>query len=140
MEIKLSVMTMRFVFAIALLTLFSCGNKKLSRVKTVPNGTYKGQFIRSSPLAKYASSNITITFKGNTFSGESDKSNYPAICKGTFKVMGNTIELENDCLWTADFDWSYILKGTFEYTMTDGKLEMTRSLDDNTDHYSLQLQ
>ena len=109
-------------------------------MKTIPEGTYKGHFIRSSPLAKYASSNVTITIKGNTFYGESDKLNYPAICRGTFKVMGNTIELENECLWTADFDWSYILKGEFEFTMTDGKLEMKRSHDDNTDHYSLQLQ
>jgi hypothetical protein len=130
----------RSVLVIILVAPFSCSDKKIAREITIQNGTYKGQFIRSSPLARYAPSNVTITFAGDRFSGKSDKPNYPAICEGTFKASKNTIEFTDECSWTADFDWSYILKGTFDFQLKDRKLEMTRTIGDNTDHYSLQLE
>lgn len=126
--------------AIGVLMLFSCSHKKVNKTYGIPAGTYSGQFIRSSPLARYAPSNVTITFVGNSFSGVSDKINYPAICNGTFNISGKTIEFENECIWTADFDWSYILKEKFEFNMVGGKLEMTKVSGVNTDHYTLVLQ
>jgi len=112
----------------------------MSREIMIQDGTYKGQFVRSSPLARYAAANVTVTIDGDRFLGTSDTPNYPAICGGTFKVRKNSIEFKDECSWAADFDWSYILKGTFDFNFKDGKLEMTRSVGDNTDHYSLQKQ
>lgn len=129
----------RISTALLLLLFFSCGSKLMKNTTTFPEGTYKGQFIRSSPLARYAPANITLTFKGNKFSGTSDRSNYPAICEGTFEVKDKYIEFKNDCSFTADFDWSYILKGSFEFTWQEGTLEMTRKTGDTTDHYSVVL-
>lgn len=110
--------------------------------KTIPapQGVFKGQFIRSSPLARYAASQVTITFTGNSFSGESDQPNYPAICRGTFQINGKEIEFKNECMFTADFDWSFILKDKFEFSLTEGQLEMIKSKGDTVDRYSLRLQ
>jgi hypothetical protein len=139
-ETKRNEMRMKFFLAIIVLTLISCGYKKSDETVTLPKGTYKGQFIRSSPLARYAPSDVTITFAGDTFTGESDKPNYPAICQGLFKVDGKNIEFTNECLWTADFDWSFILREKFEFSLIDGKLELTKTVGDTTDRYSLVLQ
>ncbi len=129
------------IFLIAMLLAFvSCEYKNTNKTNTAPQGTYKGQFIRSSPLARYAPSDVTITFAGNTFTGESEKPNYPAIGKGTFKVNGQDIVFTNDVMWTAEFDWSYILKDKWELNMIGDKLEMTKKVGDTTDHYSLTLQ
>lgn len=133
-------MKVKFALVIIGLILFSCSYKNAPATSAIPEGTYKGHFTRSSPLARYAPSNVTLTIKGNSFSGESDKVNYPAICNGTFTVNGKTIEFENACMWTADFDWSNILKGKFEFNWIEGKLEMTKVSGDNTDHYTLTLQ
>ncbi len=108
-----------------LLAFVSCEYKNINKTITAPQGTYKGQFIRSSPLARYKPSDVTITFAGNTFTGESEKTNYPAIGKGTFKVNGQDI---------------VILKDKWELNVIGDKLEMTKTEGDTADHYSLTLQ
>lgn len=133
-------MATKLAFTLSLFILYSCGLKTGNKTVNLLQGTYKGQFIRSSPLARYAPSNVTLTFTGNKFYGESDKTNYPAICSGTFKLTGNEIVFTNECIWTADFDWTYILKDKFTIHIDGDKLEMTKSIGDNTDHYALTLQ
>ena len=130
----------RFALVMILVELLSCSDKKISKRTIIQDGTYMGQFVRSSPLARYAAANVTLKIAGDRFSGKSDKPNYPAICEGTFKVSRNSIEFLDECSWTANFDWTYILKGTFDLNFNDGKLEMTRTIGDNTDHYSLKAQ
>jgi hypothetical protein len=130
----------KFVMVISVLVLFPCAYKNTRKTVSIPQGIYKGTFIRSSPLARYAASNVTIKFTRNAFEGQSDKLNYPAICMGTFKVNGSKIEFGNKCFWTSDFDWTYVLKEKFGYSLIDNRLEMTKTLGDNTDHYSLTLQ
>lgn len=130
----------RFVMIVTVLLFFSCASKNTSKVVLAPQGIYKGTFTRSSPQARYAVANVAIKFTGNAFEGESDRVNYPAICAGTFKSGGNVIEFSNECMWTANFDWTYILKEKFEFSLIGNRLEMTKSLGENTDHYSLTLQ
>lgn len=133
-------MRIRIGLTILLFTFFSCGYKASHTMTKLPQGTYKGQFTRSSPLARYAPSEVTITFSENKFSGQSGKVNYPAIGSGTFKVVGNEIEFVNENMWIADFDWTYILKEKFKMSFDGKKLEMIKSSDDHTDQYSLILQ
>lgn len=134
--------TWKFILCFAILfgTFFSCTQKSINHKEGLPQGIYKGKFTRSSPLAKYASSNVTLTFTENKFSGDSDQQNYPAICNGTFKVTGSEVEFVNECMWTADFDWSYILKDKFTIRFDGDILELTKSVGDNTDQYTLELQ
>lgn len=124
-----------------LITVFiSCEYNDITKNTEFPLSTYKGQFVRSNPYAKYAPSNVTLTFTADRFSGESDMIKYPAICNGTYKIIGQEIEFANDCAWTAEFDWSYILKGKFKLKVDSTQLEMTKYSNGQTDYYKLRLQ
>jgi hypothetical protein len=137
---KLKVMR-GIILATFLITVFiSCEYNDITKNMDLPLGTYKGQFIRSSPHAKYAPSNVKLTFTADRFSGESDMIKYPAICNGTYKITGQEIEFFNDCPWTAEFDWTYILNGKFTLTTDGRQLEMRRSQNGQSDYYKLELQ
>jgi hypothetical protein len=123
-----------------LILLISCEDNDVNRNADFPLGTYTGQFIRSSPYRRTAASNVALSFTADEFSGNSDNTKYPAICKGTYKITGQEIEFTNNCAWTADFDWSYILNGKFEITVNETQLEMTRFSNGQTDRYQLKLQ
>ena len=120
--------------------LSSCENDDINEKTELTPGTYTGHFIRSSPSAKYAPSNVTLTFTAHSFTGGSDMKKYPAICSGTYKITKQEIEFFNDCHWTAEFDWSLILNGKFKLNIDGRQLEMTRHSNGQTDYYNLKLQ
>jgi len=96
--------------------------------------------MRTSPDTKYPPSNVIIEFTSNQFSGESDVTNFPAVCTGTYTLEDGGIIFENECFFTADFDWTLILKGTYQYQVTGSRLEIMRIKNDVTDKYILTLQ
>ena len=110
-------MKTKILATLIIVVISSCISRSTNKTSIAQQGVFKGQFVRSSPLARYAPSNVTITFDVDAFSGESDQVNYPAICHGTFQINGKEIEFKNDCMVTADFDWSYILKDKFEFSL-----------------------
>lgn len=118
----------------------SCEDGQEKELTVIEPGIYKGQFMRASPYAKYAPSNVTIEFTSDQFSGQSEVTNFPAICSGTFSIKGTEINFENECFFTADFDWTLILKGNFQLQVTGSQLEMTRVQGELTDKYILTLQ
>lgn len=104
-------------------------------------GTFTGMFSRSGPLVRYQPADVVLTFEGNRFRGSSSISRYPAICEGTFEVDNGKIRFADACFWTADFDWTYILKGEFDLSITRDELTMNRSYDGSVyDRYSLRQQ
>ncbi len=129
------------VVATALLFLsFACDGDD-NQITGPIDGTYVGTFGRSSPHARYESSEVTLVLQGNTFTGSSSKPQYPAICEGTYSVTGQDIEFVNQCVWTADFDWTYILSGTFRITQDGDELLLIKSYDDSvSDTYRLKKQ
>lgn len=120
--------------------LYSCENNDVIRNTDLTPGVYKGHFIRSNPYAKFAPSKVTLIFTPNAYTGESDVTNYPAICNGTYKITGQEIEFFNSCIWTGEFDQSLILKGKFELRVDGSQLEMTRRSNGQTYYYKLELQ
>lgn len=84
-------------------------------------GTFTGMFSRSSPLVRYQPADVVLTFEGNRFRGSSSISRYPVICEGTFEVDYGKIRFADACFWTADFDWTYILNGEFDFSITRGE-------------------
>jgi hypothetical protein len=131
----------RTILSVLIFCLFiSCEYNEINKNTFFPLGTYKGQFSRSSPYIKYSPANVTLTFTKDGFSGESERIKYPAICHGTYTVTGNEIEFTDNCAWTDEFDWSYILHGKFQLTVDSSRLEMTKSSSGYTDHYRLELQ
>ena len=118
---------MRFIVAIilsVLLCAFSCED---SDNVTMEEGTYKGQFYRADPVADYPAANVTITFSNGRFEGTSSTPKAPGICKGTYTVNGDVATFKDECYWTADFDWTFILSGDFRVRATRDSLIMTAS-------------
>lgn len=110
------------------LMLLSCQDSEEPDL-SLANGTYSGVFYRSSPTTKWAGSSVVITFDDGTFNGGSDSVKYPAICEGTYTKVGlSSVEFANTCVWTADFDWSFILGGRYEIDYVEDELVMTQSV------------
>lgn len=102
------------------------------------NVVYMGTFMRGGPLIDPLPSNVTIRFRDGVFEGTSDAQNYPAICNGTYTVKGDEISFRNKCVFPANFDWSFIMAGDFEYEQRGDSLMMRRSYEGgNYDQYML---
>lgn len=84
-------------------------------------GTFQRQVLPESPVAA-----VTLRFSGNTWSGEANMIKYPALCNGTFKQSGNKISFDNECPWTAEFDWTLILSGNYEIKQKGDSLQIIK--------------
>ena len=108
-------------------TLVQVSCKKTSTDSSVPEGTYVGTFQRfgssGAPI-----SNVTITFSGNNWTGESQIEKYPALCHGTYKTSGaDEITFEDACFWTAEFDWTLILSQDYKLKVVGNSIEISRN-------------
>lgn len=112
---------------IMLMTFLCSCEKEVAALYALKEGTYTGSFYRSSPSATYEASDVSITFRKNRFEGSSSVAKYPAICSGSYIVQEQEIEFVNECLWTAEFDWSYILFGKFTLTFEGDQMLLSRS-------------
>jgi hypothetical protein len=100
----------------------------------IPEGAYAGTFTRTG----MSTAHVTINFGQNAYDGESDTDKYPAICHGSFNLSGNLIVFADSCAWTANFDWSLILNGTYSISFQDdGIIRIWRTSGNITDEYLL---
>jgi hypothetical protein len=129
---------MRYSFFILLpAILISSSCKKASTPPLIPDGVYKGTFQRQT-LTGGPMSTISITFSGNTWSGQGELEKYPALCNGTYLVTGaDSIHVENSCAWTAEFDWSLILSHNYRINISGNNIELTRTYTSYRDIYKL---
>ncbi len=109
-----------------LFILWACEQEEAALFK-LEEGTYTGSFYRSSPGAKYAASEVRLTFTNKAFEGSSSVVKYPALCRGSYHISGQEIVFVNECPWTAEFDWSYILNGSFTISLEGKNIIMSRS-------------
>lgn len=101
-------------------------------------GDFSGTFFRVNDNIRFQTAEVSLTFNNGTFEGVSNINEYPAICNGTFEVDEEEVTFTNDCVFTADFDWTYILDGSFEYQMVDDELRITKEYSSSTsDTYTL---
>ena len=127
------------VISIVIIAIASC---EKSQNDKIPDGVYTGTFQRQLAFGGGEIAQITITFSSNTWTGQSDKPKYPALCHGTYKLDKQKIVFTNECAWTAEFDWSLILGGDYDFSIDGNQLEILRSSlgpssDTWTDKYSL---
>ena len=90
-------------------------------------GSYTGTFHRYiDPVSNPASSNVTLNFSNNNFSGTSSMPKYPAIGTGTYtySASANKLNIKNESMFTADFDWTFIFKGSYFYEIDGDKLRI----------------
>lgn len=100
--------------------------KKNTYNTIIPDGNYVGTFQRLSATGGQLS-NVTLTFSENSWTGQSEFSKYPALCHGTYRsIEGNKVTFENACIWTTEFDWTLILSGDFELSITGTEVELVK--------------
>lgn len=117
-----------------LLALTSC---KKDHADPVSDGDYTGTFRRISLTGTGAASNVTLHLRGGSYSGSSDNARYPAICVGGWEASEGQLHFWDGCVFTADFDWTLILEGDFDYSISGSHLKFWKTAGDHTDVYDL---
>lgn len=123
-------------------TLLSCSKDMFQdpAPASLSDGTYVGTFQRQT-LATSTASQVTLTLSGGNWNGNSSILRYPALCSGQYSTMGTQVQFEDTCTWSADFDWSLILDGTYDITQYDDTLVLTKQQGNSTvDIYKLKRQ
>ncbi|HEX6192209.1 MAG TPA: hypothetical protein VFZ42_07585 [Chitinophagaceae bacterium] len=110
---------------------FSC--EKTESASYSLGGNYLGIFSRTG----MDTTQVSLFFDQNRFEGFSSRTNYPAICGGTFTLEDNTIQFTDSCAWTANFDWSLILSGAYNISISDGTVRIWKTNGAITDEYLL---
>lgn len=129
---------MKFLYLILFFGIFlSCGSEESPSLTNI-DGSYAGQFYVAVPDADFVSSEVTLIFDNGRFTGTSSKEKYPAMCRGTYEIVGDEIKFTDECVWTTEFDPSIILNGNFKYVVRDGQLVgLNKKIGDNSYVYTL---
>lgn len=125
------------LFAVIVIALAACEDQADNHVLLSP-GIYEGTFHRLSladpdPVVAH----VAISFNDGSFSGGSSISRYPAICNGKYSLSGSEVAFTNLCFWTAEFDWSFILAGTFQIMQEGEDIHLVRKSEHWIDFYKL---
>jgi len=99
------------------------------------HGRYAGTFVRTG----MDTARVEFFFKDDkSFEGASDRLNYPAICSGTFENSAMSLEVNDTCTWTANFDWTLIFDGNYSISFGENNsVRIWRSNGNSTDEYRL---
>lgn len=98
------------------------------------DGSYSGTFNRTG----MDTADVKLSFGENLYEGQSDMEKYPAICRGSFNLSQNLIVFADSCTWTANFDWTLILNGTYNISFQDNDaIRIWRTNGNITDEYLL---
>lgn len=120
-----------------MVTLASCKKSKVSSPNIDLGGNYTGTYQRLAPEFINKISHVTLNFSSDKWSGQSDMAKYPALCNGTYKITGNKVTFENACVWTANFDWTLILSGEYEFAQQNNTVTITKRGTNYKDVYTL---
>lgn len=128
---------MKYLLTIALFSTLwlSCQKNDDNDSPDKLTGTYSGTFNRTGFAD---SSKVKISLGDNQFTGQSSIAKYPAICRGSYDLSDQTISFVDSCAWTADFDWTLILNGTYNISFVDdNSIRIWRTNGAVTDEYLL---
>lgn len=125
---------MRYIILLLVLAIAVAACRKSSNNPTISAAVYKGTFQRKLADSSGTITPVAITFSGNNYErsaveGAEVVYRYPVICNGTFQISGtDSIQFNNGCFFTADFDWTLILSGRYKVqTYNEGQsLVITR--------------
>ena len=107
----------------------ACETENLA-LSDLREGLYTGTFIRGTPTSLPKPVQVRILIGAGSFEGSSDEK-IPAICKRNFQLKNDsTINFTNDCSFTADFDWTYILQGDFAIKYEEPFVYLTKRYPD----------
>lgn len=115
--------------------LVSCQYGDIVHGNTFRAGTYKGQLVLLSGFIDYAPTSLTMTFTPSRYSIESPQFTFNPCNSGTYKIVGQGIELTSDCTQQSE-----ILNGEFQLNVSGRHVEFTKSTGATTVTYDLILQ
>jgi hypothetical protein len=127
---------MKQLLYLLLITIFFVSCEK-SENDSALSGNYTGTFQRSSPGGNSPKNQVSLNLNAGSFSGTSSDARFPAICHGSWEIRSNKIQFNNACVWTADFDWTLILDGEFQYQLNGNHLKLWKVMGEITDTYEL---
>lgn len=128
---------MRQLIVLTLMSLFVAGCEK-DLIPGKLEGRYKGTFQRiTSGVADPLMAQVSLHLSHKDFTGSSTIPRYPAICEGTYTTTGSGIKISNSCYFTADFDWTLIFSGDYQYERAGDSLIIWKEYPDGEDIYRL---
>lgn len=116
------------IFIGIIMSVLACSDDN-NPTPTSIEGQYIGVFERNGTLV-----NVELNFENGTYNGNSEINRFPAICSGSYEVYENNISFQNECIWTADFDWTLILGEEWSYSIENNILTLIK---ENGDKYIL---
>jgi hypothetical protein len=113
---------------------FSCEKENDHSDSAILPGRYIGTFSRSGG----DTANVVMTFsaEGN-FEGSSTQLQYPALCRGSYRTEGSSLFVTDSCSWTANFDWTLIFNGEYQFERQGTQLRIWRTSGTITDEYRI---
>ncbi len=130
---------MKNVWTVLLILLLTTGCEK-EKVPENFNALYTGTFMRTYKNASEdpATAQVTLNFTETAYSGSSNMGHYPDICKGKFTISQTKINATTECMFTAEFDWTLIFSGEYDYDLKGDSLRIWRTYPDGSkDMYQL---
>jgi hypothetical protein len=123
-----------WLMPLSIVLLMSCEKDDDSgKQQNLLTGIYKGTFSRSG----MDTVDVSLTVFENRFEGQGGSTYYPAICRGSFSGNDHTITFQDSCAWPANFDWSLILNGRYEFSGDDKQVRIWKTNGGITDEYIL---
>jgi len=122
-QLKAIMQRVQYICLLLIMIFTSCKKDNSTGSPVISNETYVGTFQRQGGQV----SAVSLTFNSGHWSGQSQFPKYPALCNGTFDLIGpGQVAFENACAWTAEFDWSLILSGTYKMKIYGDTLELSK--------------
>lgn len=117
---------------LVLSTLLLAGCRRNTAQDIMSNNTLQGQYIGVFKRlnADYdTTAKVTLEFNKSKWNGSSDISKFPALSEGSYHFVFDAmlINFSNETPWTADFDWSLILDGIYQYKLTPDSLIIAKT-------------
>jgi hypothetical protein len=116
------------ILLFALILLHGCTDATMDISKTTPpdKGTYTGTFAFTEG-GMTSSGGVTFLFTDTSYTCVPEKPFLPPAGGGAYSVEKNIITLTDHAPHTANFDWTLILNGDFEFTSEGTALTLTQA-------------
>ncbi len=90
-------------------------------------GNYSGTFIIVESDGQTLTGNVNFSFINNQYSVIPETRYLPPVGAGKYKINLNVINITDTVPHTAEFDWTLILNGNFEFSYNDQVLTLKQN-------------
>ncbi len=117
-----------YVFSLwAVLLIFASSCSKIAKPEDL-EGTWKGTFsVTDTAGFTHTVEPIKVIFRGTSYTSDKGPNNMPAGGSGVYQISDNKLIFLDQNVWPANFDWTYILNGTYQYKFKLKSLYFSRT-------------